>query len=152
MRHTSLISAALAALLCAGCTLNSAPELADFPTAFGPEGVSLRVSVPDAEYSGELLETRPDAFLILTTARSWKVSGETRQATEAVVRLLSHSRIEAIRSARGSGKGVPKWVPGDPKSRERFRMVSRFPQGLSPELLQQLLKMYGQTQVAGGRP
>ena len=36
--------------------------------------------------------------------------------------------------------------------REQLRLVSRFPQGLSPEVLSQLLEQLGQKELAGVQP
>jgi hypothetical protein len=140
------------AVLTAGCTIaTTGPRLSDFPSATGPEGATVRVTVSGTAYLGQLLETRPDAILILSSTRFETKSGSTVQVQETVVRLLPYARVDWVQFQRGSKLVAGKWVLG-PGSRERFRLLSRFPQGLTPELLQQLLKMYGQTAPAGGKP
>lgn len=150
MKHSLLLISSLLAGAIAGCSYG--PRLADFPSASGPEGATVRVTVPGAGYHGQLLETRPDAILILSGARIENKSGDTVQISETRIRLVPYTRIESVQFQRGSKLAGKKWSPTDPASRERFRLLSRFPQGLTPELLQQLLKMYGQTEVAGGTP
>jgi hypothetical protein len=45
------------------------------------------------------------------------------------------------------GRRIPS-----PEDRGKLRLVSRFPQGLTPELLTKLLDTYGQTELAAGNP
>lgn len=149
MKHSLLISSMVAGSI-AACSYG--PKMADFPSATGPEGATVRVTVPGTAYHGQLLETRPDAILILSGARIERKSGDTAEISETRIRLVPYSRIESVQFQRGSKLDGRKWSPTDAASRERFRLLSRFPQGLTPELLQQLLKMYGQTEVAGGMP
>ena len=152
MKHTLLVTLSLMAILTAGCTIaTTGPRLSDYPSASGPEGATVRVAVSGTAYLGQLLETRPDAILILSSTRFETKSGSTVQAQETVVRLLPFDRVESVQFQRGSKLDGRKWVP-DSESREQLRLLSRFPQGLTPELLQQLLKMYGQTAPAGGKP
>jgi hypothetical protein len=150
MKHSLLLVSSLVAGTIAGCSYGQ--KISDFPSATGPEGATVRVAVPGGGYLGQLIETRADAILILSSARLQYKSGETLQELETRVRLVPYNRIESVQFQRGSKIDGPKWSPADAASRERFRLLSRFPQGLTPDLLQQLLKMYGQTEVAGGLP
>jgi hypothetical protein len=150
MRHSRFFISSLVAGAIAGCSYG--PRIDDFRSATGPEGATVRVTVPGAAYHGQLLETRPDAILILSSARIETKSGDAVQSAETRIRLLPFARIESVQFQRGSKIEGHKWLPADAASRERFRLLSRFPQGLTPDLLQQLLKMYGQTEVAGGMP
>lgn len=150
MTSSRLLIFSLLAGTFAGCSYG--PKLADFPSASGPEGATVRVTVPGAAYHGQLLETRPDSILILTSARFEIKSGTTTEALERRIRLVPNARIESVQFERGSKLDGRKWSPADAASRERLRLLSRFPQGLTPDLLQQLLKLYGQTEVAGGMP
>ena len=152
MTHTRLIVVSLLASLATGCVLHPGSTLADFPTASGPQGAAIRVTVSGGEYLGELLESRADAFLILTRMRLEHNRGETRQFKEVLVRRVPYARVVQVLADGVPQAGIPRWVAGGQASRERFRLISRFPQGLTPELLQQLLKMYNQTELAGGRP
>ena len=150
MKHSRLLISSMLAGSMAACSYG--PKMADFPSATGPEGATVRVTVPNAGYYGQLLETRPDGILILSSARIETKSGDRVEISETRIRLLPYSRVESVQFQRGSKIDGRKWSPVDAASRERFRLLSRFPQGLTPELLQQLLKMYGQTEVAGGMP
>ena len=150
MTHTRFFVTCVTAGLMAGCTYGQ--TLADYPTSRGPEGATVQVQVPGAGYVGQLLETRADAILILSSARFETRSGNRLQARETVIRLLPYDRVESVQFHRGAKLDGRKWSPAETTSRERFRLLSRFPQGLTPDLLQQLLKMYGQTAPEGGTP
>jgi hypothetical protein len=56
---------------------------------------------------------------------------------------------EAILEARcpelPGGPEFGQWTPPAEAVRDRLRLVSRFPGGLTPQLLEQLLHGYGQT-------
>ena len=98
-------------------------------------------------FVGELLETRDGGFLVLNRQRLDRVRDGVQDRVERRVRFLPDASIRSLAfELKGSTRGLPRW-PG--ASRDRFRLLSRFPQGLSPELLQQLLAAHGQTEIAG---
>jgi hypothetical protein len=82
---------------------------------------------------------------------------EIRDA-DIVVLLPNNGKFElipftAIESLDFSGKKTPRSDIGrhrlpSPETREYLRLVSRFPQGLRPELLLKLLEANGQTKLA----
>ena len=79
-------------------------------------------------------------------------NGGTR-APELVLRLIPFttvltSRFEQMRSSIAVSDGRPP----DQRVRDRLRLVSRFPHGLSEAVLSQLLAKYGQTVLAGIQP
>ena len=150
MKPSRLLILSLIAGTFAGCSYGQ--KMSDFPSASGPEGATARITVPGGAYLGQLLETRSDAILILSSARLQYKSGDTAQELETRIRLVPITRIESVQLQQGSKIKGRKWWPTDPASRERIRLLSRYPQGLTPELLQQLLKLYGQTEPAGGKP
>ena len=150
MTLSRLFSFCMTAALMAGCS--SGQKLVDYPSASGPEGATVRVAMSSGGYSGQLLETRADAILILSSSRTETRSGTKVEIRETRVRLLPYNRVESVQFQVGSKIDGRKWSPTDPASRERFRLLSRFPQGLTPELLQQLLKVYGQTEPDRGEP
>jgi hypothetical protein len=134
-----------------GCAFHTGMKLEDFPTAQGPEGATVRVTLNGTAYLGELLEVRPDALVIVTSVRFEKKSHESIGRKESVVRRIPNEGVTSIGLEPRAGAAI-KMSLADPDSRERLRLISRFPQGLSPELLQRILKMYGQSDVAGGTP
>jgi hypothetical protein len=149
MKLFQRLSIGVAVTVAAGCA--SGPVLSDYPSAHGPEGATVRITVGNVAYRAELLETRADSFLILSSSRQESSSGEQRDRAETRVRLVSFESISSVELSRG-GAFVDKVSPkASPATHERLRLLSRYPQGLSPELMQQLLKMYGQTDVERGK-
>jgi len=110
-------------------------RIADFRPAHNPNGANVRVSTGAGDLSGELIEMRDSGFVLLTAGSS----------------KLHLVRFDQVRSAKFEQVGS---LPGDGRTpsarqRERLRLVSRFPQGMSPQLLETLLKTHGQTELLG---
>ena len=125
----------LLGLVSASCSYG--PRIADFGPAHTPYGVSGRLTTRDAEISGEVLEVRDTGVIVLTVA-----SGK--------LRLVPYSEVRASRFDRLGGLLGGNRAP-DPAARERLRLVSRFPQGMSPAVLHTLLNAHGQTELLGVR-
>ncbi|HYT70963.1 MAG TPA: hypothetical protein VEK78_06230 [Gemmatimonadales bacterium] len=108
-----------------------------FPLAQRPEGVEVKVAVRGApRVTGELLAVEDTALLILRERR---------------VVLVPARSIRDVRL-----RGLPDFLPLGVGRDGRFeqddalrhtRLVSRFPQGLAPPLMQALLSAYAQTAV-----
>ena len=109
-----------------------------FPPARTPLGVMTKITSDRGELSAELIEVRDTGVLVLAEKR---------------FRLLPYSiivssRAEGLdRSYSFGGRTAPT-----AETRERLRLVSRFPQGLTPELLQKLLQANGQLKLEGENP
>ena len=147
MKHTFFRVSLLASLTTA-CAFG--PKVADYPTATGPNGASISIMVADIEYIGELYEVRDDALVILSQTRVEHALPKSPRSREVVVRRILLTQIKSAGLAIGSKAGV-SWATA-PATRERFRLLSRFPQGIPPELLPSILKTFGQTAIAGGLP
>jgi hypothetical protein len=107
-----------------------------FPPARTPKGVIGHVVTTRADYTVELIEVRDTGIVIL--------SAQT-------LRFVPYS---AIRSSRfdGVGDSISNRKAPSPKVRENLRLLSRFPPGLTPEMLQNLLTALAQTQLAQENP
>ena len=112
--------ALVAALVSAGCHLGAGVK--QFAPAHGPQGVSVEVLAGSGRIAGELLELRDSGLLLLAA----KGNGA---GTRVVLAPFNSDQAPV---------GAP---------RERLRQVSRFPQGLSEELLHRLLEQSGQAEV-----
>jgi len=103
-----------------------------------PKGVNMRIDTAQGQLSGELIEVRDVGIVVLVDQK---------------LRLLPYtailsSKIDQTESRYAiSQRTVPK-----PEVKEQLRLLSRFPQGLTPELMKQLLGEYGQTELAGANP
>ena len=99
------------------------PSVKRYAPAHGPAGAAVKLELRgDRTVGGELLAVEDGTLLLL----------EARQ--------LVRVDVAAIRSLRG-----PNISTGalDDAARERLRLVSRYPQGVSPELEASLLLAYG---------
>ena len=138
------IGIVLLAALAGGCTYGMTAQ--KFRPAHDPHGIEATVTTSNGPFAGELIEIRETGLVLHTEIRASAGTG----ASQHRLRLVPYG---AIRSARfeqlGSGPSISDGRTPSDKTRERLRLLSRFPQGLSPELLSQLLKEYGQTELAG---
>jgi hypothetical protein len=130
----TVLRAALAVLLvaAAGCRLGT--TVPKFAPALAPEGVRTTLTLRSGRVQGELLAVTDTAFVIRRYA-------ETPPVALVPYRAIHGSAFHQV------GAPVEGGHPPRERDRERLRLVSRFPQGLSPELLQQLLAGYGQTEL-----
>jgi hypothetical protein len=122
----------LSALVLAAAACTVGPSAAKFLPATDPRGIAARVVTRDGVIiQGELLELRDHEMLV---------------AEEKAIYLIS---LDAIRSADfdQADIGFRYWRPPDPSTQKRLRLLSRFPQGLSPQLLQVLLDARGQREA-----
>jgi len=99
-----------------------------------PTGMWINV-MTEVEWYGELIEVRQDGIILLTDRK---------------LRLLPYQAIRSSKiSAFRFNENILKGRAPEPRVLQQLRLVSRYPQGLAPELLQQLLLAYGQTEMAG---
>ena len=129
------------------CTVGTSART--FRPAFTRGGVASHLMTSAGEFRGELIEVLESGLLILTSSR-----GPKRDPTrEQLLRLVPYT---AIRSSSfdqlGRRARVAGGQPPATDVRDRLRLVSRFPYGVTPEGLQQLLASCGQTQVAQVQP
>jgi hypothetical protein len=114
-----------ALLLLTACTVGTTAR--NYAPAQGPAGASVTLGLSgNREIGGELLAVEGAGLLLL----------ENRQ--------LIRVDFRAIKSLRG-----PKISTRDldQTMRERLRLISRYPQGVSPELEERLLQAYGAASV-----
>ncbi len=123
----------------AACYLGTKAER--FDPARKPQGVSAEVQARGRALQGELLEVGASSLLLLTVGD---------HAGRVV--LVAYSAIEDARFAQMSCCRIHGGAPPDERVRERLRQVSRFPQGLAPDLLQRILEDHGQSEPEGLRP
>jgi hypothetical protein len=148
---------ALAGLLClVACT--AGPRFAKFGPAHGPAGVTVEASLSGAPAAragvdGELLEVRAEGLLVLGTLGAVREEGQKKAEAppadaKARVVLVPFARIQKAHF-QGMGKrcDLSDGIAPTDVVRDRLRLVSRFPQGLSPDLLRRLLETRGQTEV-----
>jgi hypothetical protein len=135
----------------AACTFG--PRLETVSVAHRPEGAMVHVTTQGVHggeedavpLSGELLEAREEG-LLLRTAPGREESGGPLPPAPRIVLVRYRTTPGEVRF----GRLHPRLLPGHaPKAQElaRLRLLSRFPQGLRPELLEALLRGCGQQEV-----
>jgi hypothetical protein len=134
-----------------GCAYGMTKE--KFRPAQSPRGVEASITTLVAEFAGELIEIRQTGLVLL----SEKVISPTRngpiETADRRLRLIPYAAVLLSRFDQLDKRVyivAGRMPTGD--GREQLRLVSRFPQGLSPEVLSQLLKEHGQTELAGIQP
>ena len=116
-----------ALLLLGACLVGTTGR--SYAPAKGPAGATVSLDLTGKrEVSGELLAVEETRLLVL----------QNRQLIRVAVTLIESGKAPKISF---SGKALA----GD--TRERLRLVSRYPQGVSAELEARLLQAYGATAV-----
>jgi hypothetical protein len=124
MRILFALGLALCAL--AGCQVGT--HARNYQPATGPAGAIVNLELADRSRTrGELLAVEPDALLLLRIDELTRIS------------------LSQIRRGRAPKIGFDGRLAGN--TRERLRLVSRFPQGISGELEGRLLQAHGQSAV-----
>lgn len=115
------------------CTIG--PRVEEFPPARSPVGVVADIQTREARrLSGELLVVEDSALLIL--------SARTTRVTRVPYRTIRRAEFRQL-----SWATIRDGKPPDRGKRSRLALVSRFPQGLSPELLARFMEARGQEEV-----
>ena len=131
------------ACLSSACTLGMSTS--EFKPARSPHGVRMVVSAVGGEFAGELIEVRDASVVILEDGASTGGPGVRAQRLRATpfssIRLAKFEQRPALRLRDGK--------PPSAAMRERLRLLSRFPYGMSPAVERDLLKAYGQDSFAG---
>jgi hypothetical protein len=105
-----------------------------YPPAQGPKGVNVRLTTAQGQVSGELIEVR-DSGIVLADQK---------------LRLIAYTDILSSEVEKTSSRyAIANRSVPTPETRDHLRLLSRFPYGLSPEVMQRLLSAYGQTELAG---
>lgn len=126
IHRISLISV----ICCVGC-FHVGPSGTELDLARIPNGATLTVQTSTQRVEGELLAVRDDGLVILRASRLTLIPYASIQ--RAQVRELPDYSV---------GAGTPP-----PDRRERLNSLSRYPQGIGPELQRKLFAQSGQTEL-----
>jgi hypothetical protein len=131
-RVTSALALAAAASLTLSCVKDYGMTSNKFVPALKPEGVVIAIETTGQRFSGELLEVGDAGVVILDSA----------------VRLVPYDIIVSSQVKQvGHGYEIRKRRPPDPDVRERLRLLSRYPYGITPDVLRELMNAHGQTDL-----
>ena len=135
-RVTGLLALVILACLNNGCSFGMTAR--KYPPALGPKGVIMSVRTSQGQFSGELVEVRDSGIVVLTDQK---------------LRLLPYNVILSSEIDKTSSRyAISRQTVPKPDVQAHLRLLSRFPQRLTPELTKQLLDAYGQTELAGANP
>ena len=120
-------------LLLLGCMVGTTSH--NYQPAQGPAGAAIRLTLADGRtVTGELLSVGSEVLLVLERREALE-RGQLLRVSLGALRELSAPKVSH------SGSDLPTDI------RERLRLISRYPQGVSPELERQLLQAYGQEAI-----
>ena len=120
-------------LLCMPYGCRYGMSASKFPVARTANGVTIQITTEQRRFEGELIEVRNDGILMLVQQKLRFVPYNSINSS-----LVSNTKLgNELR-----GRRAPNAL-----ARDQLRLISRYPQGLSPELLQQLLTLHGQTEI-----
>lgn len=132
-------SIVLTVVVAAGCMIG--PTTRNFAPATGPQGIAADLRVkwgPKGRVQGELLslvvglEVHDTALMVLSSSRLVLVP----------LRVIQMGRFKGRGTLIENGRARRS-------SLEQLQLVSRFPDGMKPEVMARLLAAYGQTQPDG---
>lgn len=124
-------------LACTGCSVG--PQIHEFDPAHEPAGIRAEVTthstVPgEIKLSGEILAITDAGVLLL------RESDETPRIVQ-----IPYEVLRTVDPAQGRVVKVSALAIEERPARiGRLRLLARYPQGIAPELLQALLRAYGQ--------
>jgi hypothetical protein len=130
------------ASLSTGCVFGMNAK--EFKPAQAPQGVRSTVVTPTGPFTGELIEVREAALVLLADEASAAAPASKR------LRMIPFSSVQrADFEQLGSDVRLEGGLEPSPPLRERLRLVSRFPYGMPPGVEGALLKTYGQAAFGG---
>jgi len=144
MNSVTKVCPSLAAI--ALCACHVGPQIRDLDLANNPEGatVEVEVSLTDGQdklkFEGELLEIRDDGIVF---------SGASAEDAEDLLIFVAWKSAVRVRATEFGGyrAEVGRSLEWSDETKERFRLISRFPQGISPEIMEGLLAAHRQEEV-----
>lgn len=136
----------LLALLHGACAFGMTTER--FVPANSPAGVRTELRTSRGVFEGELVEVREGALIVLSNEAGQNAPPGT--PAKQLLRLIPfRSIVHARFDQHGSGSDISEGRAPSGRVRERLRLLSRFPYGMSREVEAELLKVHGQTDFAG---
>jgi len=110
----------------------------EYRPARDPNGVIVRVHTATGQLLGELIEVRDSGIVLLANQK---------------LHLLPYTVILSSEVHQTPSRYfISKRTAPNPDVQAHLRLLSRFPQGLSAELMRQLLDAHGQSELAGANP
>ena len=149
MNSVIKVGLSLASVALSACHVG--PPIKDLDLANNPEGATVEVQVLPADgqdkqkFEGELLEIRDDGIIF---------SGASANDADDELIFVAWSRATQVRATEFGGyrAEVGRSLEWGAETKERFRLISRFPQGISPEIMDGLLAAHRQEKLRRFEP
>ena len=132
MKRSTLTLIAL--LMLAGCRIGPSPD--GYRPAHRPEGARADLTLSEQVLRGELLALHKDGLVVLVTD---KPVDELAFVPFDAIQEGEFDQGKTLRLRNGKAPGA--------RARERLRLMSRYPQGLSDNVLARLLAAYEQDEL-----
>jgi hypothetical protein len=126
--------------IASACFIPIGPSAEKYRPAARPEGVQMRGTVAAAPFEAELLAVEADSLLVL------KRAAPPVGSADCVVLRVPFAAINELVPAQ-TGLGVRDGRSPNTETRERLRLISRFPKGVPAEALPKLLDVCGQSEI-----
>ena len=144
MNSVIKVGLSLAAISLSACHVG--PQIKDLDLANNPEGATVEVQVLPADgqdklkFEGELLEIRDDGIVF---------SGTSADDVDDELIFVAWSRAARVRATEFGGyrAEIGRSLEWSTETKERFRLISRFPQGISPKIMESLLAAHRQEKL-----
>lgn len=144
MNNRTRAGSIVAAISLSACHVG--PQIKDLDLAQNPEGATIEVQVVPAgarnklKLEGELLEMRDDGVILL--------GGDNDTIDDELI-FVAWARAARIRATQFGGyrADIGRSLELSDKTMERFRLISRYPQGISGEIMENLLEAYRQSEL-----
>lgn len=122
------------------------PQITDLDLAHNPDGATVEVQIFVSEgrgrmkFEGELLEIRSEGLVF---------SGSDANESVDEVIFVAWNRARRVKAFKFGGYDatIGQSLEWKPAAKERFRLISRFPQGISPEIMNGLLAAHRQEEL-----
>ena len=117
-----------------GGTIDRGMTMDQFPLFSTARGVWVKISAEQRSFSGELIAVQPDSIIVLGNQK---------------LRLVAYTTMIAAQFTEGTSlHSIKNRHTPSSNALAHLKLFSRYPQGLSPGLLQKLLALHGQTGLA----
>jgi hypothetical protein len=122
------------------------PQIKDLDLANNPEGATVEVQVLPAEdqakltFKGELLEISDDGIIFF--------GADSKESADEII-FVAWNRAARVRATEFGGyrAEIGRSLEWSAETKERFRLISRFPQGISAEMMDSLLVAHDQEEL-----
>lgn len=141
MRATAAL--VLIGCLASACAIGMRPS--QFEPARSPQGIRSEVVTSGGRFTGELLEVREAAIVLLADEGGAAAPGVRTQQ----LRLIPFAAISRAEFVQRGALRLADGKRPSARTMESLRLLSRFPYGMAPAIERDLLKAHGQDTLAG---